>query len=332
MAKDRLMSPQGERLSAPVMAPDHDGEWRVTDTSPRAPHALIYGWFSYPVPGSTAGDLLAKDVAGQWVLTAGMACHVAVPCPARSGEVATGTVDPRRYDVLVFVCGPMPNYPLRHLVDSFPHARKIALNVSLLRDAWIQDKFDVVIQRDGAGVVRPDISFASQRHHAPVIARIYAGPQREYPNSRHDQVETVVSQALRDRDNAVLDVDTKLPHNQYGLTSIGQIESVIRRVDAVVTTRLHGSVLALRNGVPAVVIDAVPGGAKVRAQMEALGWPLVLGVERLRKESIHEALDHAFRPEYRQLAQAVARRARLSVDATRATFVTALGTSMRSRL
>ena len=34
-------------------------------------------------------------------------------------------------------------------------------------------------------------------------------------------------------------------------------------MDAVVTTRLHGTVLAIKNGVPPVVIDPIAGGRKV---------------------------------------------------------------------
>ena len=45
----------------------------------------------------------------------------------------------------------------------------------------------------------------------------------------------------------------------------------------VVTTRLHGLVLALKNGIPALAIDTVAGGAKVARQAGALGWPVLTG-------------------------------------------------------
>jgi hypothetical protein len=52
-------------------------------------------------------------------------------------------------------------------------------------------------------------------------------------------------------------------------------------LDVVVTDRLHGMVLALRAGVPALAVDPVEGGAKVTAQAHACGWPAVVGAERL---------------------------------------------------
>lgn len=46
------------------------------------------------------------------------------------------------------------------------------------------------------------------------------------------------------------------------------------RMDAVVTTRLHGMVFALKN-VPALAVDPIRGGAKILRQAEAIGWPVV---------------------------------------------------------
>ena len=51
---------------------------------------------------------------------------------------------------------------------------------------------------------------------------------------------------------------------------------MIGRADVVVTTRLHGLVLALKQGVPALAVDPVAGGAKVAAQAAVWGWPVLL--------------------------------------------------------
>jgi hypothetical protein len=40
----------------------------------------------------------------------------------------------------------------------------------------------------------------------------------------------------------------------------GQADAALASCDAVVSTRMHGLVLALRAGVPAVGVDPVPGG------------------------------------------------------------------------
>jgi Polysaccharide pyruvyl transferase len=51
---------------------------------------------------------------------------------------------------------------------------------------------------------------------------------------------------------------------------------VIARADVVVTTRLHGLVLALTQGMPVLAVDPVAGGAKVATQAAAWGWPVLL--------------------------------------------------------
>jgi hypothetical protein len=72
-------------------------------------------------------------------------------------------------------------------------------------------------------------------------------------------------------------VDTRLAHGEWrSPASAAQVEAVIARADVVVTTRLHGLVLALKNGVPALAIDPVAGGGKVAAQAAAWGWPVLL--------------------------------------------------------
>ena len=65
---------------------------------------------------------------------------------------------------------------------------------------------------------------------------------------------------------------------------------MIARVDVVVTTRLHGLVLALKNGVPAVAVDPIRGGAKVCRQAEALGWPHAFAVDAATPAALQEAL------------------------------------------
>ncbi|MDQ0773489.1 polysaccharide pyruvyl transferase WcaK-like protein [Streptomyces aurantiacus] len=56
--------------------------------------------------------------------------------------------------------------------------------------------------------------------------------------------------------------------------------------DLVLTTRLHGLVLALRTGTPVLAVDPVRGGAKLSAQAGALRWPALLGAEQLSHASL----------------------------------------------
>lgn len=72
-------------------------------------------------------------------------------------------------------------------------------------------------------------------------------------------------------------VDTRLAHGDWrSPATAAQVEAVLTRTDVVVTTRLHGLVLALKQGVPALAVDPVSGGAKVAAQAATWGWPVLL--------------------------------------------------------
>jgi polysaccharide pyruvyl transferase WcaK-like protein len=62
-------------------------------------------------------------------------------------------------------------------------------------------------------------------------------------------------------------------------------------MDLVITTRLHGLVLALKNGVPAIAIDPIPRGFKIEGQAHTVGWPVVLPVDGLTNERLEEAFD-----------------------------------------
>ncbi len=103
--------------------------------------------------------------------------------------------------------------------------------------------------------------------------------QHEYPDARHERVHQLIDHVLRALDVAVVEVDTRVdPRNEVGRRAV-DVEAVLADVDAVATTRMHGLVLALRHGVPAVAVDAGPGGAKVSRQGAVLGWPAVQTVD-----------------------------------------------------
>ncbi|PZS37364.1 MAG: hypothetical protein DLM62_19660 [Pseudonocardiales bacterium] len=52
--------------------------------------------------------------------------------------------------------------------------------------------------------------------------------------------------------------DTRLDGQDWRFAQTpGQLESMIRRLDVVVTTRMHGLVLALKNGIPALAVDPI---------------------------------------------------------------------------
>lgn len=78
--------------------------------------------------------------------------------------------------------------------------------------------------------------------------------------------------------------------------SPAEVEALVARMDVVVTTRVHGMVHALKQGLPAVAVDPISGGAKIRRQAEAVGWPVVLTADGLSEKALHEALDYCLAP------------------------------------
>jgi hypothetical protein len=247
---------------------------------------------------------------------------VATLRPSVRGEVRTGDLSPQDYKNVIFVCGPIGDGPpLNEFLERFPHARKFAVNVTLLqtREEW--NPFAGVVERDSSTAVNPDITFAAQNLSTPVLGLIYVGSQPEYPTNRHQHVEQLVADVVRDRDVALVPIDTVLDDNRHGLRSPAQIESVIAKMDAVITTRLHGSVIALRRHVPPVAIDSIPGGSKLLQQMRRIGWPLAFDVSTLDAKQLAEALDYALTAEARKKAAEVAAAATRDVGQVETDFL-----------
>src|SRR4051794_22040063 len=109
--------------------------------------------------------------------------------------------------------------------------------------------------------------------------------------------------AARSR-GATIPIDTELGAGRGGLRTPAEVESVVARMDAVITTRLHGLVLALKNGVPALAIDPVEGGSKILRQAEAVGWPVVRTADAVSAPELDELLAFCLTAEARAKAQA----------------------------
>jgi hypothetical protein len=286
---------------------------------------LVVGWFSFELMGSTAGDVIAKDVVCSWLRDAGLDPIVAMHRPQAPDEVATEDVDPRDVATLVFVCGPVGDGPpLNAYLDRFRHARRVAVNVTLLQDLADWNPFDHVVERDSRDRVNADITFVAARRDVPVVGLVMVGDQDEYATNRHGAVEAAFDDLIAARDVAVLAIDTRLDLNAGGLRTAAEVESVIARTDAVLTTRLHGAAIALRRGVPAVAVDSVPGGSKLLAQMRHIGWPLAFDVADLHRVDLGAALDRALSEEGRELARATAQEAARQVVAVREEFISAV--------
>jgi hypothetical protein len=285
---------------------------------------LVAGWFSFEEMGATAGDLLARDLVCKWLDEAGRE-HDVANAPPFPGGINWRTVDPTDYSDVVFVCGPCGNgWPVTELLERFAASRLIGMNLTMLQplDTW--NPFDLLLERDSSRGARPDISFLSHPLKVPVVGVVLVHPQREYPGGLHERAADAIAQLLGSVEVAPVDIDTRLDVNRRGLRTPAQVEALIARMDAVVTTRLHGLVLALRNGVPVLAIDPIAGGAKVRRQAETVGWPHVVTADALATDDLRGRFTQVLAEPAREQASVCARNAAIRAAQTRADFLRAL--------
>jgi len=251
---------------------------------------LLTGWPSFLHGEATAGDVLSMDRVHSALVRAGVRCEVAWSQVFRPGSLGLDDVDPARYTHLVFVCGPVHGAQVRALHSRFGRCRRIAVGVTVLdpSDPAVSG-FDAVLARDTpTGPGRRDLAAMASTDRVPVVGVVLAPGQREYgQRCRHEEVHQRLTAWLLGQDCARVPVDTRLdPRHWRNPSTPGQLDSVLCRLDAVLTTRLHGLVLALRHGVPVLAVDPVDGGGKVSAQAGAWGWPaLVTAGEVLQQDA-----------------------------------------------
>ena len=153
-------------------------------------------------------------------------------------------------------------------------------------------RFDRIVARDGLQVSHFDLAPATAAvpRYDPSFARVglcLRGPQSEYGRSRPEQsakAAEIFAQFLRGRD--VIEIDTVLsPTN-----SMKSISDAFASCDLVLTTRMHGGLLALAAGKPVIAIDQISGGAKVSAVLGRTGWPYVFEVQTVTADIVAQAL------------------------------------------
>ena len=247
-----------------------------------AERALVVGWPSFVHGVASAGDVLGMEAAREELQHAGLPCDMALSPMFRAEALRLEDAEPARYTHLVFACGPLHGWQVADLHTRYAHCRRIAVGVSVIDPADpAASGFHAILARDGDGTA-PQADLAAHPRHAPVPVAgvILADTQPEYgARGRGDQVGADLTRWLRDWDCALVPLDTRLDQEDWRLPRRpAELEAVIRRLDLVVTTRLHGLVLALKNGVPGLAVDPVAGGAKVAAQAQAWVWPATMTV------------------------------------------------------
>ncbi|MEU5714561.1 polysaccharide pyruvyl transferase family protein [Streptomyces sp. NPDC020403] len=255
---------------------------------PRSPagRVLVTGWFSFRDGEVTAGDALAQRAVSQALGRLGIAHDTAWSPVFEPGGLTLDAARPEDYGDLLFVCGPVHGEQITALHRRYAGCRRLAVGVSVVDpDGPAARGFHRIVARDGAGTAGlPDLAASAPVRPAPPVAGIaLTYGQGEYGARRgHDEVAGVLLPWLSGKDCARVDADTRLARDDPRLCrTADQYMALVARLDVVVTDRLHGMVLALRAGVPALVVDPVWGGAKVSAQAGVLDWPALLPCEDL---------------------------------------------------
>lgn len=254
--------------------PGLKGGWRM--------RVLVTGWAGFLHGEATAGDVLAMEAVRQGLADAGVECDLAWSPVFRPDGLDLGRADPGRYTHLVFACGPLHGRQIEDLHRRYARCVRVAVGVSVIDpDDPAVTGFDAVLARDTpAEAPRHDLAALPESPSVPVAGVVLAPGQDEYgTRRRHDRVERELTGWLAGRACARLPLDTRLDPRDWRLFgTAAELESALRRLDLVVTTRLHGLVLALKNGIPALAVDPVAGGAKVAAQARAWSWPAIVTV------------------------------------------------------
>lgn len=264
----------------------------LADTPRRA---LLVGHFS------TVGDVEVLRQTERQLQALGMPYDVAPYTDARLAVDGTWldrlTLDPAWYSHLIVICGPLtPAMAVQHesIFGRFQHCVHIGVNLTMVAPTATFNPFEVLLERDSDRITRADLSFRENPPRVPVIGLCLTGFQREYGNRhRGDLAEQKLRRLIEGSGAAFIEMDTSVPAstNRFGLSNAAQFESICGRLDAMLTTRLHGMVLALKNGVPTIAIDPVAGGDKVTRQAQKLGWSEVFDPDKASDEDLRAALD-----------------------------------------
>jgi polysaccharide pyruvyl transferase WcaK-like protein len=134
-----------------------------------------------------------------------------------------------------------------------------------------------------------------------------------------------IARLLAARAAAVVEIDTRLDANSTALRTPAAIESLIARVDLLVTTRLHGLVFALKNSVPVIAIDPMGDGAKILRQAGTIGWPMAFAADKLNEQELLLAFDYCLTEGARAAARECGEHARRMIAELPRDFIAAIG-------
>jgi len=247
----------------------------------RAEKRILIAWWGTSKHGSpTIGDHMAVSNVALALQQSGVKVDVASYHHVECGDaniVNWTQINPGAYRCVAFVCGPLSNeLYFRLFFFRFRHARKVAVGVSVIDPTLPGTRlFDEIIARDGMPQEEFDLSLATapqqiarrERRH---IALCLRGHQREYgdANCYSTRVDRTISEITRQFGDHVERIETVVgKHN-----SVQHIHQSFADAKLIITTRLHGALLALHHCTPFVAIDQIKGGRKVTSVLGKVPW------------------------------------------------------------
>ncbi|MFQ6537379.1 MULTISPECIES: polysaccharide pyruvyl transferase family protein [Aphanothece] len=295
-----------------------------------APVVLVW-WGTWP-RGATLGDRLAVDNLSEALTAAGLE-HTVLSHPSHAGPGHCATRHPfglaPRIRTLVFVCGPLVGTKrVKRLLRLCRGSRKLAAGVSLLESQQaVNSQLAAVVARDGVPGASFDLAVHScrdprQRPRPASLADARVGiclrgPQKDYGASRDHsgRAAELIHAAVGATGPQVVLIDTVLtPSNPPEA-----IQQRIASVDLLLTTRLHGSLLALAEAVPVIAIDQIAAGGKLTEVLGRTGWPHLFQAEACTPEQLRELITELLEhPPLQTLASTQARLLELAGQALEA--------------
>jgi hypothetical protein len=290
--------------------------------------ALVVGFFS------TFGDLEVLYVVKNWLTEAGLEFDISSYSKVVNNEIHGSKniyeIDPLQYTHLIIVCGPFwRDYFKNNKIDffRFSHCNIIGINLSMIESKNKFNPFNTLFPRDANGVGIPDLSLLYDTKEQPVIGLCLAPNQPEYGDRQnHDYINNLIIKTIAVQKYGIVNINTQWPleRNESLNYDPDGFESVCKRIDVLITTRLHGLVLGLKAGTPVIAIDPIIGGDKVSAQGRALGWPIVFLSEDISAENLAEMIFRCLSGEYNGLPEKVFYMAKNKLSNLKDKFIHAL--------
>ena len=245
--------------------------------------------------------------------------------------VQISEADPANYDVLLFTCGPIikVHKDLVSLFDKFKDVYKIGIGVSLFpKDHFnYYNPFDFVLPRENGSINYEDIALAAPKNEVTKenifkaaerrVGIVLRKQQSEYGliNCKWEEANGLIMRLAEEltgnrisffdkikkilvQQGQIFEIDNHLENS--GLDPIS-IENKYRNCDIILTTRFHGSMVALRNNIPFIAIDQISGGAKVYKLVSRTNYPFVWKINYVSYRKIKKAAKELLKNEHADL-------------------------------